>query len=342
MAEPININKNQEGTFGPEDELDEEQLKNAKREALIAISESGALDMEQNLEKDPQYLRIKGQEYVYMSFIGPYPSLRAKHDKLQMNICGVKGLTSLPEKPKYDIFLFEMYAWICVPPNPKLMENQENHDKFLHKLITNYKYDIELQKSIFNKRKELMQNNPDPNKVIEEIEDDEEDEEEEPIENQPQSLPELPQSSKNPSQFTDPTQSTNYSEFASAENIVSNENLGGYKYAIINIVGTEDTGYAVKIKGIFQEYEDAKKAAEGFSEYEHYFEHYIIDINHWVPLDITPHDLDEQIFPDKDMNLLYQEHKKHQEKVQSAKPDIERQYKKLKGKPSLSAEIITE
>ena len=99
---------------------------NIKNECLIQARKNMELkngfDLTLNLEKDDENLRVPGQEIALVSFIGPYSSLKAKHESLQFNVRGVcdtiddtrKKLGDIQEISKrYDIYTFEMYTWIA-------------------------------------------------------------------------------------------------------------------------------------------------------------------------------------------------------------------------------------
>ena len=64
---------------------------------------------------------------------------------------------------RYDIYTFEMYTWIAVPPNPIFMKDNDKHEEYLNKLISAHKFKMEIDKELLSKEKRLMTENRDQN-----------------------------------------------------------------------------------------------------------------------------------------------------------------------------------
>ena len=116
------------------------------------------LDINQYMEKDT--IRVAGQEYAIISIISP--KSRQKYDNLAVKI---KGVFSKMEEAKeycaklqkmddtFDMFVVEMYSWLCLPPDLDKISDKNYGDQQLHELITEHDKEMENAKMEFEKHK---------------------------------------------------------------------------------------------------------------------------------------------------------------------------------------------
>ena len=83
-----NLNLGNGEYFGPDDELPFEIKNKCYSDAISNLKDNDGFDLIRNLEKDEEDLREPGQEISFVSFVGPYDSLRAKHKELYFNVRG--------------------------------------------------------------------------------------------------------------------------------------------------------------------------------------------------------------------------------------------------------------
>lgn len=312
-SEPVNLNVGNGKYFGPDDELpfnvQQECLSLAKKN----VESNGGFDLIKNLEKDDTDLREPGQEISLVSFIGPYDSLKAKHTNLMFNIRGVcdtidstrKKLADIEEiTKKYDIYTFEMYTWIAIPPNPDFMRDNDLHEKHLNKIISEHKFKLELDSQLFEARKRMMSSNPDLNKEqIEQIKGEEQIEE----------------------QIIKNLEKIDIKDFSEQNNIaetsfMSKEKLDqcseeGLDYTVISIVGDDNLGRALKIKGFYETEQEARDKTKELSEIDSTFENYVIETYRWLKADIKPDDIEDQVYDNEELNLMTKEQKAQKKKA---------------------------
>ena len=116
------------------------------------------IDINQYMEKDT--VRVAGQEYAIISIISP--KSRQKYDNLAVKI---KGVFSKMEEAKeycaklqkmddtFDMFVVEMYSWLCLPPDLDKIGEKNYGDQQLHELITEHDKEMETAKMEFEKHK---------------------------------------------------------------------------------------------------------------------------------------------------------------------------------------------
>ena len=340
-SEPVNLNVGNGKYFGPDDELpfnvQQECLSLAKKN----VESNGGFDLIKNLEKDDTDLREPGQEISLVSFIGPYDSLKAKHTNLMFNIRGVcdtidstrKKLADIEEiTKKYDIYTFEMYTWIAIPPNPDFMRDNDLHEKHLNKIISEHKFKLELDSQLFEARKRMMSSNPDLNKEqIEEIKGEEikgEDQIEEIEQIKGEEIEQIIEEKieeKIEEQVIKNLEKIDIKDFSEQNNIaetsfMSKEKLDqcseeGLDYTVISIVGDDNLGRALKIKGFYETEQEARDKTKELSEIDSTFENYVIETYRWLKADIKPDDIEDQVYDNEELNLMTKEQKAQKKKA---------------------------
>lgn len=320
-ANQVNLNKGNGDFFGPDDDLPIEIQNQCIDEAKIELMKNGGFNKDINLEKDPEDLREQGQYCAFISFMGPYDTLRAKHDKLQINIRGccdeehiemyLKHLQN--ETDKYDIYTFEMNTWISIPPNPEYMKSIDKHEAQLNKIISAHKLKLEISSKVFETRKKLLQDG----KLAEdkECENDESllERAEEAIRNIKNDAPDIPT-------IQEIDSDTVKVPFNYREKLAEKDGqIQGQNYSIISIVGDDTVGRALKVKGIYETEEEARVKMDILKEFDNKFEHYIVECYRWLPVDIDPNDIEEKVYTNDEfgeqLNDLYSEHSKQQLKA---------------------------
>jgi len=340
-----NLNLGNGEYFGPDDELPFEIKNKCYSDAISNLKDNDGFDLIRNLEKDEEDLREPGQEISFVSFVGPYDSLRAKHKELYFNVRGACGsvdeartkLEDIGKKTKYDIYTFEMYTWIAIPPNPVFMEDNDAHEKYLNKLISNHRLRMEVDKELFEARKKLMTSNRDINNnnvlSIEDINDDEEqitaeasDVSEEASEsNKVDAVVDLtPQPTKEEIR-AELAPEINIESFATQngvkeEKFQSNEKLDeckeyGQEWAVVSIVGDNTIGHALKIKGFYETEEQAKEKTKELGEIDPTFNNYVVESYRWLKADINPDDIEDQIYDNEELNAMSSKHKEGKKKA---------------------------
>lgn len=114
-----------------------------------------------HLEED--FTTIPNQRYVLVSFVGPNSS--QKSEQCGMKIRGafateeeaaahVKRLQK--EDTTFDVFMLEMYKWVCIPPSIEKIDDVRYQEEYLQTLISGYKQSQEEAKQHFNERKKAV------------------------------------------------------------------------------------------------------------------------------------------------------------------------------------------
>ena len=121
------------------------------------------VDINDYLKKDS--IRVPEQEFAIISVISP--KSRQKADHLAVKIKGVfstmedakKHATKLQKfDDAFDIFVVEMYAWLCLPPETEKIGEKHYSDEKLEELITAHDKEMEDAQASFEKhRKEQKQ-----------------------------------------------------------------------------------------------------------------------------------------------------------------------------------------
>lgn len=116
------------------------------------------VDINDYLEKDS--IRVPGQEYAIISVISP--KSRQKADHLAVKIKGV--FPNIEEAKKhaaklqkiddtFDIFVVEMYSWLCLPPETEKIGEKHYSDEKLEELITEHDKEMEEARANFEKHR---------------------------------------------------------------------------------------------------------------------------------------------------------------------------------------------
>lgn len=116
------------------------------------------VDINDYLEKDS--IRLPGQEYAIISVISP--KSRQKADSLAVKIKGV--FTNMEEAKKhatkiqkmddtFDLFVVEMYSWLCLPPETEKIGEKHYADEKLEELITEHDKEMEEARINFEKHR---------------------------------------------------------------------------------------------------------------------------------------------------------------------------------------------
>ena len=122
-----------------------------------------SLSLNENVDKDTE--KVSGQNYALISIVSPNGGQKCE------NIClKIKGVfNSLEEANKhaemlqkidstFDIYVVEMYSWLLMPPDPKLIE-QKHVDSKLNEIIGGHRESQLKAKMYFEERKrELIEN----------------------------------------------------------------------------------------------------------------------------------------------------------------------------------------
>jgi hypothetical protein len=345
-----NLNKGNGEYFGPDDELSNEVKSECIDRARKNLTENKGFDLELNLEKDDTDFREPGQEIACVSFVGPYDSLKAKHDTLQFNLRGScdtidetrQRLTDIQKKTKkYDIYTLEMYTWIAVPPNPKFMEDNDAHEVYLNKLISSHRFKMEINKEMFEARKGLMTENDDTNvevdKLLEDVSKESvaeatESEATEVTESEVETVPKL-----DVKEFVK-TNNTAEERFKPKEKL--NECADDdQNYAVVSIVGNDKMGRALKIKGFYETEAEARTKADLLSEIDDTFENYVVESYRWLPVNIEPDQIEDQVYRDESLNEMHSKYKTEQKK---ANIQLKKQPPGTQAPPKMEIENITD
>lgn len=319
MSDIVNLNKGNGEFFGPDDELPIDIQNKCINNAKIEVMRNGGFDKDINLEKDPEDIREPNQYCAFVSFMGPYESLRAKHDKLQVNIrgCCEEDLIKLylehlyNETDKYDIYTFEMNTWISIPPNPIYMSSVEKHEAQLNKIISAHKLRLEISKQVFETRKKLLQGLEEHENDIDTINNNNDllDRANEAINNIKNDAPNIPK--------IEELNINNIEKvpFNYREKLAEKDGqIDGQNFAIISIVGDNTIGWALKIKGIYETEEEARVKMDILKDFDNTFEQYIVECYRWLPIDIDPNDIENKVFTNEEygdqLNDLYNERNK--------------------------------
>ena len=206
---------------------------------------------------------------------------------------------------EYDVFNFEMYSWIAVPPDYKFMMDNDLHEEYLNKLIINHRIDFKFHNELYEIRKRFLVNN----KIEEDLYNDEEEE-----------LCEDDQIIQENNGERDWEYNEDLTEnFFQTKEIDENEKKYNseqkYNYAIINIVGTKKSGWGLKIRGLFKNEEEARNQANILKDSDTLFDHFVVEMYKWIPFDIDINKIGESIYPDEKLNNMFIEHDKQQIKA---------------------------
>jgi hypothetical protein len=157
--------------FDPLDKLPESDVQECREEARQKLE----LEHNRELSLAKNEIRVPNQEWALVSFIGGKCAQKADH--LGLKIYGVfatpeeasahaKRLNKSKEAEDFDIYVFEMYTWGLIPPDPDKIDDQHYAEDRLDKLIKEEKYQQYVNKAVFDRRKEKLCTNPDKNQYL--------------------------------------------------------------------------------------------------------------------------------------------------------------------------------
>lgn len=293
----MNLNLAQDGYFGPDNILPDWTIKKCKQQAFSYVNKYES-DPNINIDTNPENLQIHGQLNALVSFIGPHDSIRVKHNDLQIMIRGLDNEIKYLQSNTYDIFNLQLYNWIAVPPNSSFMNNPQLHDQYLNQLIIKHKYEVRLRNELYDIRKKFLMNGKiDPHEDIQEP---------------PNFQPLTNQANKDWTYPSDNFQTLDINH----SDTIEKEQKQKYNFAIINIIGNTNDGFAIKIHGLFKSEDDAKKHADILKDIYSIYDHYIVEMYRWIPLSVNPDDISNKIYQNDKINNLFKEHELQTLKVQ--------------------------
>jgi len=282
-----------------DDELPEEAYltmdsanKSLTERTIEGLKKIDAFNIDTNLNTDVK--QILGQKYALVIYCGP--EQRAKYDKNMIYILGVfDGPESiqafLSQRNKnlvnYDVYTVTLYEWLASYPIAN--ETVKERDVFLHETIFHYKkafveqkikYDARRLALRSNKHKKIATENTAPaehvNKLFEKEKNEKEKEREQEL---------IKSKEKENNIFSKPFESnTNTNTFG----LIKMEKYDlSQNFAVLCIVGITNSNKrtAIKIKGVFDTYEQAKEYAKVLTDLEPIFDFVICEIGGWLETD---------------------------------------------------------
>ena len=309
-----NYNKG-DGTFvGLEDDIPEKEKEICQKLAEKSLIEKDAYNIEKNLEKDT--LTIPNQEIALVSFIGPYNFLRVKHDTFQFCLRGAAGteegaisrmnkIRSEPDGCKYDMYTLGMNEWIAMPPTMEFMNSVEKHEEFLNKIIIRHKRKLELDKHLFEKRKELISKKQDDSDSDSESEEEDELKEIEVPQEEviiPTVVPEKKIKTKVKEEF-DPNE------------VVDQGINKSQMWGVVSMVGSLKEGKAIKIHAFFAEEDEARNFLDKMKSVDDTFDTFIVKTYRWVPIEPNIDDIEDCIYSNETLTKMHKTHMEEQKRA---------------------------
>ncbi len=311
-----------ENTTGLNDDLTPEEKENIIRLAKENLIKIDGFNEDKNLDEDKTQQEYK---YVIVSFVGP--TLTAKTDIYGLRINGAfktiaeaKKYISKNGDNRYDTYIIEMYKFI--PSYPGNDKSQEELDKFLNSVISEYKLEREIAKQEYECRKNKLKANKNrikENELSEEeleklrkdLEEKERKEKEEKEEKERKEQEELEEEIK--------TKEAEAKEYLNP----ANNKIAGQNYVAISYVGNDGSNkrIAIKIKGIFDKYEEATEFCKEMAEIDDTYDIIISEMYSWVPSNPKLDNV-EFVYTNDKLNTLFNAHK--EEKKIAKKHHIER------------------
>lgn len=168
--EELNLVKPEQapGHFDVNDDLPDEDIEKAHQRA----DEKFKKEHDIVLDLEPSTVKVPGQEWLLVSFVGPNCS--QKTERLGMKVWGcfanpddakehLMRIGKLEENSMFDIYILQMYTWAIIPPDPDCIEDQEYHDEQLGDLISSHKKEKYRAQEVFDTRKQKLMDNQDVN-----------------------------------------------------------------------------------------------------------------------------------------------------------------------------------
>lgn len=331
-----NYNKGNGEYFGPEDELNPEDMVKCTQFAQDQCEKNDIYNRTKNLQIDDEVFRISNQNVALVSFIGPYNILKVKHSSLQFCIRGAydsvpsavttaRKIVEEKDGNKYDIMTVGMYEWVAIPPSEEFMGNDgiENHEVFLNNVIIKHLKDLELKKQIFEMRKNKMKSNVDINKkvTIEEVDGEEENNNDNDVgsESIPENIVEefIDTKLNAPNKISsEELEGAEAKDIFDAEEILDQHKKRSQNWAVISLVGDLENGMALKIHGLFEKESDAENMLDKYKQVEENFDSYIVETCRWLPADPDVNKIKNTVYRNEKLNLLNEAHQKEMEKAE--------------------------
>jgi hypothetical protein len=258
--------------------------KSLNERIIDQLKSMNAFDIDTNLNVDMN--QLPDQKYAAVAYCGP--DQRAKHDKNCMNILGIfenqndinDFLNNRSSKLKqYDIYTVELYAWIGSYPVKN--ETQAERDKFLNKIIANYKKEHVTNRIKYDARRLALRSNENKTVAAPASEMSVKDVNELFVQTPPVASDRASILNMKP---LEPTDLAAVSKTPIGQMDKSNDK---YNFAILCIVGITGSNKrtAVKIKGAFDTMESAKARAEQLSKDDPLFDYIICEMYNWLETD---------------------------------------------------------
>jgi hypothetical protein len=303
-----------ENTTGLEDPLSESELEQIKAIAIKNLERIDAFNEDKNLDEDKY--ELCPYKFIVVLFVGP--TFTAKTELYGFKTLGaflsIKDANSYIQKNKhkyknYDIAIIQMYKFVA--SYPLRNETQEEADKFLNDIISNYKIEKEIAKQSYEFRKSKLKANR--NRIIEkeitqeemnEIKENEAKKKE--SETKKSVYEEYKEIIKNEEEMTKELTTTKDKE------ILQNgaDAMYGQNYIAITYVGNSGNNkrVAMKIKGIFNTYSEANEFCKKVSKIDNTYDIVISEMYNWILSDPNTESI-EQVYTNEKLNEMFEAHK---------------------------------
>lgn len=110
-------------------------------------------------------ITVPGQNYALASFVSPQS--RQKGDACGMKLRGVFATREeaqahakllMKMDNTFDIYLYDMYKWVLIPPDPSMIDDQEYQEGFLNEMIKGYRQNnLEAKQHFAERKRKLME-----------------------------------------------------------------------------------------------------------------------------------------------------------------------------------------
>lgn len=127
--------------------------------------------------------------------------------------------------------------------------------------------------------------------------------------------------------------------------------IPGQQYALISVVGPntnqKSNTSAVKIKGVFDNKEDANKHVETLMKIDNTYDIFLVEMYKWLAIPPDVSSIENQVHQEKELNELIQGHKEQQilaksHMEQRKREDIERSLEELMKQKNVATSSSTE
>jgi hypothetical protein len=320
---------NTKDTFGLEDELNEEEMKQVLEIVENNLKESNSFSEDVNLDEDS--VKIHEQNFAVISFIGP--TLTAKTEKYGLRIMGIfdtieeasDHIEEFEEDEKmFDTVVAELYKFL--PSYPSFAkESQKDIDKLLNEKIINYKREREIAKIKFETRKNKLMSNkdryieknePPPIEKIKEITNVDNIKEVEPVPRNKtharllEKLEARKNGGKSGKNDEKGEREMDKKESKKLSIKKCSTRVDGQNFVAICFVGHngENKRVAMKIKGAFATYEECEKHCKELMSKDDTYDIFVSEMYSWIPCDPDV-DKVEQVHSDEKLNEMFSANK---------------------------------